>query len=366
MVHLYDVLPEKALLDNITKGYVRHQTHPDGSRAIFNYTNKAQFDNEWNEVTKKTRGLIIDTTTEKVVARPFEKFFNWSQIPADQQARLINEPVKTYVKWDGSLGVGYLLHTGEFRIATRGSFTSPQAQHANKILETRYPTFEPILGLTYLFEIVFPSNRIVVDYKGLDDLVLLAVVDTQTGRSLPWGPYDWPGPVNQPVGFESLSEVLAAPQEENQEGFVVHFPGHDLRVKFKFDEYVRLHRILTNTSTLTLWEALVEGDGIEAIIDSVPDEFYDWVRAKGSALQAAYTDTLVEAREEFDWILRRLVRPEDDAQKRRKEFALLACESPYRDILFGLYGGQDITSRVWKRVKPAYEVPFASVPEAAA
>lgn len=363
MVHLYDVLPEKDLIDNLNKGYVRYQTLADENRAIFNYTNKAQFDNAWNTVTKRTRGLIVETVSEKVISRPFEKFFNWSQIPADQQARLINEPVETYVKWDGSLGIGYTLHTGEFRIATRGSFTSPRAQHANKVLEDRYPRFEPILGLTYLFEIVFPENRIVVDYKGLDDLVLLAVIDTQTGLSLPWGPYDWPGPVNQPVGFTSLAEVLAAPQEENQEGFVVHFPERDLRVKFKFDEYVRLHRILTNTSTLTLWEALAEGDGIDAIIDSVPDEFYGWVRDKVGRLQRAYTDVLVEAREEYDWILRRLVRPEGDAQKRRKEFALLACESPYKDILFGLYGGQDVASRVWERVKPAYEVPFASVPE---
>jgi RNA ligase len=363
MVNLYDVVPEKELLDNIVKGYVRHQTSPDGTRALFNYTNKAQYDNEWNDATRKTRGLIIDTRTEKVVSRPFEKFFNWSQIPVEEQARLMNKPVDTYEKWDGSLGILYGLHTGEHRIATRGSFTSPQALHATEVLQTRYPTFEPILGLTYLFEIVYPQNRIVVNYQSMDDLVLIAVIDTATGKTLPKDPYDWPGPWNAPVGYyATLAEVLAAPQETNQEGFVVHFPESDLRVKWKFDEYVRLHRIMTNVSTLSVWDALANGQGIESWIDHVPDEFYTWVHQQVYRLEGDYNRAHADAVDEYEWIKKRVRRPEWDKDS-RKEFALLAQESEYKDVLFGLLDGKDISERLWKRVRPVYDKPYSGVSE---
>lgn len=66
-------------------------------------------------------------------------------------------------------------------IATRGSFTSEQAGHATAVLHTCYPRFEPPEGLTVLFEIVYPGNRIIVDYCDTDDLVLLGAVDTATG-----------------------------------------------------------------------------------------------------------------------------------------------------------------------------------------
>jgi RNA ligase len=372
MTNLYDVIDKSALYDNVNAGYVRIQNHPTEPLVILNYTNKAQYDSAWNEVTKKTRGLIVNAVTDEIVSRPFEKFFNWSQIPSDEQARLMSVPVEAAIKWDGSLGVLYSLHTGESAIATRGSFTSPQALHATEVLRTRYPEFEPIGGLTYLFEIVYPGNRIVVDYKDMDDLVLIAVLDTETGRTLPFvddhfgifNTYDFPGPVNTHIRrFETLADVLAAAQQANEEGFVVRFLGSDMRVKIKFDEYVRLHRILTNVSSISVWDALAHGQGIAAFIDHVPDEFYDWVHKQAQALERAFEDRKNEANEAFEWIMRRVRRPEEDAAKRRKEFALLALHSPYKDVLFGMYDGKDVSERLWKAVRPDYDKPFSNANE---
>lgn len=357
MTNLMSIMSQSMLKDMLDKGYVRKQNHPDAPLSILNYTNKAQFDNEWNDVTEQTRGLIVDSVTNEVVARPFRKFFNWSQMPPNMQAALMTEPVDTYVKWDGSLGVLYGLHTGETAIATRGSFTSPQAQHATALLHERYPDFEPILGLTYLFEIIYPENRVVVDYKTTDDLVLLAVIDTETGKTLPPGPYDWPGGWNEPVYFPDLAAVLKHPEQPNEEGFVVHFPGLDLRVKIKFDEYVRLHRILTNVSTLSVWDALANGQGIESWLDHVPDEFYDWVHRQVHLLETAFEGAKKATQDEFEWIKKRVRRPEWDKDA-RKEFALLAQASPYKDVLFGLYDGKDVSARLWKRVRPEFEKPY--------
>jgi hypothetical protein len=49
--------------------------------------------------------------------------------------------------------------------------------------------------------------------------------------------------------------------------------------------------------------------------------------------------------DDYAWILRRLRRPETDVSKRRKEFALLAQQTPYPDLLFRLYDGKDIPVR---------------------
>jgi RNA ligase len=365
MTNLLSIISPSLLQDMLDQGYVRKQNHPDAPLSILNYTNKAQYEGMWNDVTVKTRGLIVNSVTNEIVARPFAKFFNWDQVP-HLHSTLLAQPVESYVKWDGSLGVGYTLHTGEFRIATRGSFTSEQAVHATTYVQKRFPDFEPILGLTYLFEIIYPANRIVVDYKDMDDLVLLAVIDNETGKTLPFGDYDWPGLLNQPVGFQNMADVLASMrdhQEKNQEGFVVRFPESDTRVKFKYDEYVRLHRILTNVSTLSVWDALANGQGIDSWIDRVPDEFYTWVHQQVFRLEGDFARERAAIQDDYAWIQKHLRRPETDAGKRRKEFALLAQQTPYPGLLFRLYDGKSIDGDVWKRVRPTFEKPYWSSSE---
>jgi RNA ligase len=359
MVYLDEIMNRRELIRRLDAGYVRSQYHPTDALTIFNYTNKTQYESAWDGITEQTRGLIVNTYTEEVVARPFRKFHNWEQLGTTQQAALMDEPCEVYIKWDGSLGILYGLHTGESRIATRGSFTSPQAEHATAVLHEKYPTFEPIAGLTYLFEIIYPENRIVVDYTDLDALILLAVIDTESGKTLPSGSYDWPGLVTTPLmEFESLADVLAAPQDPNQEGFVVLFPETGQRVKIKFADYVRLHAILTNVSTTAIWNALANGQGVEVFLDHVPDEFYTWVLKQVHRLEADFEKVKAAAEDEFEWVMKRVRRPEEDSYKRRKEFALLALESEYKDVLFGLYDGKDVSSRLWKRVRPEYEKPF--------
>ena len=43
--------------------------------------------------------------------------------------------------------------------------------------------FCPKPGKTYLFEIIYPENRIVVDYGDYKGLVLIDVIDNETGKS---------------------------------------------------------------------------------------------------------------------------------------------------------------------------------------
>lgn len=164
-----------AILDEINNGYISAQAHPSAPLTILNYTQRAQFDWRWNEQTVQCRGLIVDSSWN-VVSRPFRKFFSVDQY----QGEIPREPFQVFEKLDGSLGILYRVD-GEPFIASRGSFTSEQALRASDILRRKYRDVQLDDSLTYLFEIIYPENRIVVDYGDMEDLVLLATINTRTG-----------------------------------------------------------------------------------------------------------------------------------------------------------------------------------------
>src|SRR2546423_5812001 len=232
MATLADIFEPALLHTMVQEGYVRVQRHPSAPLVIHNYTEKAQYESVWNTVTLHCRGLISDAHGT-VVARPFGKFFNHAQPGAPEVD--LTAPVRVTDKADGSLGVVYPDGSGRYAVATRGSFSSEQALHATAVLRQRYGHWTPPPGRTVLVEIIYPGNRIVLDYGDLDDLVLLGAVDVGTGRTYgPDGVPDWPGPVIESFEYPSLADALAAPARGGREGLVVWFPETDVRVKLKY------------------------------------------------------------------------------------------------------------------------------------
>ena len=87
-------------------------------------------------------------------------------------------------KLDGSLGIAYTHPEGDVRLATRGSLASGQAIEATRIWHEKYRHVAIPEGVTPLFEIIYPDNRIVLDYGEMRDLVLIALIDTETGADI--------------------------------------------------------------------------------------------------------------------------------------------------------------------------------------
>lgn len=328
-------LPE--LSEMLAGGYVVRREHPTEPLAIYNYTAKAQYEPMWNETTLTCRGLIVDAAGN-VVARPFRKFFNLEQVET-----LPDEPFEVFEKVDGSLGVTYWLH-GEAWIASRGSFDSPQARMANKML-TWYDRSRMDPAHTYLFEIIYPENRIVVDYGTRRDLVLLAVIETATGREVPLSDVGFPVVER----FDDVTDAASLKEltRSNTEGFVIRYAG-GLRVKVKLAEYVRLHRILTGiTEKRLLEDYLMAGTPVETLLERVPDEFYAWVQATVGRFRTEYAAIEAQAREQFAAV----------TATSRKEYAEAFCRSPLRSILFLMLDGRDYSQTIWKMLKPAV-TPF--------
>jgi RNA ligase len=129
------------------EGLLYKQTHPSLPLIIWNYTEKVQFENLWDNITLMTRGLVTDFDGN-IVARPFEKFFNM------EENKYIPTPeFEVYEKMDGSLGVAFY-YNDKWIIATRGSFVSDQAIEAMELIK-KYPVENLNKKNTYLFEIIY-------------------------------------------------------------------------------------------------------------------------------------------------------------------------------------------------------------------
>lgn len=357
-VTLDSIAPREAFEQAVADGWVNRSVHPDQPYEIWNYSKRAQFDRHWDQITRVSRGLITNIETGEIVARPFPKFFNAGE---DDAPIPLHEPVVVTEKVDGSLGIVYTLTNGELAVATRGSFASDQAQHATGVLRQRYANFNPPSEWTFLFEILYPENRIVVDYGGLDDLVLLGAVDKSTGRSVPLAEAAeyWTGPVVSVHPFRSFGEVSRDGISENHEGFVVHFQESDLRLKVKSDWYFKMHRLFTQTSARTIWENLVEGLDVESVFEDLPSEFRDWAIGTARALRDSHRAITENVDATFAKTLSDLG---DDWT--RKDFALAVSQNPLRGYLFARLDGKDISPMIWRAIKPDSEKPFAGEVEA--
>lgn len=364
MVHVSEILDTVLLDQMLAEGYVRVQKHPRLPLYIYNYTEKAQFDKRWNDATLSCRGLIL-TENGKVVARPWKKFFNYGEgrLKIDDVM-----PVEVTDKMDGSLGILYWEDDGQISwhpsIATRGSFNSDQALHAKKVLFDKYCrpiSDEPYAGrdyafnvdaideYTFLFEIVYPENRIVLNYGDMDDLVLLGAVHKERGYYL--GPLEaqgvlgWDGPVTEVFPYKNMAEAFAAPPRPNAEGFVVR-SGTEI-VKIKQVDYIELHRIVTNLTPLSLWRRLAAGQSLDDLLETIPDEWHEWLRKEYTALRDKFNAVEKRVLDRYLEVLLEL-----GAQPDRKTFAKFVASSPDKKYMFTLLDMKDIEQMIWTEIRP--------------
>lgn len=347
-----------ALEAAIRDGYVRQQSHPEWPDRLFilNYTEKAAYEGYWSHVTLTCRGLIYDAETREVLARPFAKFFNHGQegMGYDLDAPILG----AWDKADGSLGIGYERPDGVFALATRGSFVSEQAVQGTEFLHEAYGK-QSWVG-TPLFEIIYPDNRIVLDYHGFAGLVYLGRVDKETGALQPpaamnvytEGP---PFPIRyaQPLPVATMREALSFPPRENAEGMVVWF-NPTTAVKIKQDDYVALHKIVTGLSRKEVWRQMVAGT-FDEWAAKLPDEFYHWADAVEEELSGDANDIVRWANARFGIVWHRVFgdeTPRELTSDERRAFAMVAKDDEAKQYLFAQLDGRDIWPTALKSVEP--------------
>src|SRR6185369_2902458 len=142
----------------------------------------------------------------------------------------------------------------------------------------------------------------------MEDVVLLEVIVNETGEEIghffkeaptkfhPVDFYKRPKVYNDIKTFKDLDKFNVP----NSEGLVLKFKD-GYRIKFKTEEYKRLHRLITGVSERTVWEAMKD-DKLAELIEGTPDEFYDFVTEVKDDLTAKFCEIDARAKLHYSFI----------------------------------------------------------------
>lgn len=355
-MYISNVLDAELLGSHIRNGYVTARRHPHLPLTILNYTPKAQYEQMWDEVTTRCRGLVVDNKGE-VVANCMYKFFNYGEPNASNID--LSGPVQVTDKLDGSMGI-VAFYERQLFVATRGSFESEQAKFAyDHIMNTPgyLDAFRIICGdsVTAIVEIIYPENRIVVDYGDMRDVVLIGAIannELSDGRQL-WIPadkfYSWPGPRVERFSAKTFEQALRIPPRFNKEGIVVYFEKTGDRLKLKQEDYLIAHKFVSNLTPKNVWQQLRDGKTVESMLDIAPDEFHETVREYANVINNSFSYLYRLINQEFIRINASL-----PAGYSRKDFALAVANNPYRSHLFHVLDQRHdlLVESVWKAIQP--------------
>lgn len=339
-------------------GFITRKHHPENPDVvILNYTDKCLDMRAWDPVTLACRGLIYNEKTGEVLARPLDKFFetveeevvaelspltltamNYTK-PEDENG----EPIipETFIKYDGSLGISYKLND-TVRWSTRGSFTSNHAKLAQEIWNTKYIDKEIDDTLTLCAEIIHPDIRVIVDYKDMKDLVLLAVRKRITGEELSTSEVIEIAkgigmPYVEPLDISGDVQGIVNRMDHTEEGYVLKYPN-GYRVKVKSPAWMTMFRLFLEVTesfryAFHRWTMGTLADDIKVLEEANLNV------TQGKVWMAHFNDiknSMIESAE-------KVVRDIDGKFDTRKELAHWAKTNVAKDILPIVYNILDDT-----------------------
>ena len=313
---LPDYVKNKLIFENI---------HPqDSTLRIYNYTQNTQFKKKWDDVTLNARGLIVHDG--QIISRSTPKFFNLGEVKHPS----LDQVTGIYEKSDGSLGVPYMWNNF-LHMATKGSFISNQAMVGSELicqdefLINRVQYLLQVEKKTPIFEIIYPENRIVVDYGQRRELIYIGDVDHETGvLDYETNRKDFSQYMDVVKKYDSYDHI-----PEKTEGFVLQFFDGSL-AKMKSTWYSNLHRVM------------VDRDTYKDVLSSMVDDDTDWIEdVKDSDFikelqdhERAIKNRLVSDMER----LRALYEKLQQESKSEKSLAMKIQEYPEdRVFLFGIW-----------------------------
>lgn len=305
------------------KGKLKSGIHPYYNLSIWNYQEIVHFQDSWDPITLMSRSLVIEKVSGIIIARGFPKFFNDTE-----KKHKPTDNFRVFDKADGSLGILFY-YENEWIFASRGSFISEQAITGKKMLESLYPNYINLdRQHSYIFEIIYPENRIVVNYGEERKLVFLASFK-------PDGTEVMNREIMQELGFDLIEEFdfsnltlqqLKDMNTSNREGFVIRYDTGE-RVKVKFEDYLILHKRSTNLTTKDVIQMYKSGKPLEESLVNIPDEMNDWVRNIFTELDTKCETILSESK----------LYIEQNKHLLRREFFNSIKDHQYRKIIAAIY-----------------------------
>lgn len=291
----------------IDLGYITKREHEKYPISILKYSRDAQLECnssacnlQWDDVLMSCRGLVIDKDYN-VVAKAFDKFFNEEELSVEEKIAHANEKYSIQEKMDGSLIILFN-YNSEWILATQKSFYSDIANFAlvefNKLLTSGVLNLDK--NLCYGLEFTSPMNRVVVSYGEEIKFTLLIAREKEILKEV--------NIYNLNSGFENVKEYsdllnygskdLKGLNTFGKEGFVITFES-GFRYKVKFENYLKLHYLLTGVSVKEVFNMLKTEQDLNEVLKDTPDEFDNWVLSIKSILENWYRDKENELIEEM-------------------------------------------------------------------
>jgi len=340
-------------LNNLVKsGFLSKSQSED--LILYNYTKKCVYSKHWDKYTINSRGNVYDLNG-KLIAKSFPKFFNFSEL-STSKARLLMKKKNFEVleKVDGSLGIIFN-YNNKWKVNTRGSFNSDQTIEGQKILK-QYDLSQIDKKYTILVEIIYPENRIVIDYGKERRLVLLTAYDVTTKKEVDSTTLlnihsKTKIPVPKKFKFKTIEEVMNYQKNLSfkEEGVVVRFED-GYRVKFKSEEYLKIASLLAHLTPLDFWKQMKNGKIPIEIIIKTPEEFRERAENISCALERQYRNLYKEITTEYNSIISKFSKSENI----KKNIALHADKVRHLPAMFSVFDNnmERLDHYITKRIRP--------------
>ncbi|KXO93025.1 hypothetical protein AXK58_14235 [Tsukamurella tyrosinosolvens] len=277
--------------------------------SSFNFTRDAFYQQEWNELTTKARGLFLNTEDGAVVGRGYAKFFNVGERPDTALDAVLARfgdggDVAIEHKLNGFLGLTFV-HDGTLRAYSKSGpslFADEFECLLTAHLEDRLVEFTEALGkarVTLTFEALSPRDPHIVDDG--TGVVLLHAIARTVDRTLLLddvadrfaGQFGFRRPETRVVsGRDAVAAAIEAASNATTEGIVLrHLPTGEM-VKVKAQSYAAWKAVRPKLTQLAVGKRdIAEVRGSRAPRFVAATAVFDEARRQGVQL----ADLMVEA-----------------------------------------------------------------------
>ena len=341
MLNVQQYLQSKTLEELKAELGIKYNQHDSLPLVILNYD---QIESpKTHPIVRECRGLVLDNRDWSIVAKSFNRFFNWGEV-MDEQALFDFSDFIVQSKEDGSLAIIYFFD-GEWHANTRGSFAYANIDFQNitwrdamckamNIYDLSELKGELDETVTYIGEFCSPWNKIVRRYDNPEMYLLTAF-----RGSVELSPQEVDEEVDELAGtlfkrprrynFCNIEEIQDFLQEQaindaTFEGVVIR-DRHGNRWKIKSATYLGLHKLrgegdnIWNPKHLIPFVLAGEEDELLTYFPEVRSTYFE---IKSQVL-AAYSELLETWGNHW-------------RVENQKEFALLVKDTPFASVLFSV------------------------------
>lgn len=251
---------EKNTLSDLEKQYaIKLAYSPIGEPLVS--LNYCQIDSpKYSEICKECRGLVLDYKTNEVVAKGFNRFFNYGE-SREEINKFDWNNFATQNKEDGSLIIVYK-YNGTWRVNTRASFGIGKINNSNFTWEELFYQTIDEKGLdsipdntTLVFELCSIYNKVVRTYLQPVSYLLSSFNRETLEEDKQERVAQYANFLNVPcpplLTYGCVDDILKTLEttEPTFEGFVIKDINGN-RMKIKSKNYLRLHRMRGNGDNL--------------------------------------------------------------------------------------------------------------------